>query len=283
MEDIYDEIWREKTRTQLDELGLQSSFELAWYHAVRFIPFISATQKPFSFWKQDNIQRYLYSFFAAFDWARFTIIDPKSVRARNELKLSELHSVRQQYVRGLNQVHSFNFRHDFDQSYSKVIDLIKEAEIDADRYSKKYGEAESALKFSRDLAAPSIALKITYYILEISKSTLQDDTDSALRMITALLQVYGSYFSEKPFSDGTKLEAFNLPAINTEAYGKVWDNFQTSLLEVECGYWGKLYKNVFESNIYDNHKELVQRMDLPIEIKEKGAAEVAKYIESISL
>jgi GTPase SAR1 family protein len=69
--------------------------------------------------------------------------------------------------------------------------------------------------------------------------------------------------------------------ISTELYGKMWDNFQKALKAEGCGYWGKLYKNIFDNQLVLDQKALKTRLNVPIEIRKQGAAAVAILLEEI--
>ncbi|ACF13161.1 Miro domain protein [Chloroherpeton thalassium ATCC 35110] len=71
---------------------------------------------------------------------------------------------------------------------------------------------------------------------------------------------------------------------STARYGKVWDYFQTALQNEGCEYWGKLYQRIFDKGLELDEFEkeaLAKRMAVPEEIRNLGAAEVAKYLEEL--
>ncbi|GHU53118.1 hypothetical protein AGMMS49975_10380 [Clostridia bacterium] len=61
-------------------------------------------------------------------------------------------------------------------------------------------------------------------------------------------------------------------------YGNVWNNFQKALRDIGCGYWGDLYKNIFENHFEIDKKALERRLSVPEEIRDKGANFVADYL-----
>ena len=51
---------------------------------------------------------------------------------------------------------------------------------------------------------------------------------------------------------------------------------------VDCGYWAQLYKNLFESGFNLDIDELKRRLEVPDEIKAKGASTVGKYLDGLT-
>ncbi|MDH6303848.1 small GTP-binding protein [Parabacteroides sp. PF5-5] len=64
-------------------------------------------------------------------------------------------------------------------------------------------------------------------------------------------------------------------------YGKIWGNFQQALKKEGCEYWGKLYSNLFESGFELDLEAFERRINVPVEIRNRGAAAVAKYLEGM--
>ncbi|MDR3001992.1 MAG: hypothetical protein LBU89_12100 [Fibromonadaceae bacterium] len=70
---------------------------------------------------------------------------------------------------------------------------------------------------------------------------------------------------------------------DTSLYGEVWDNFQKTLKDIGCGYWGRLYGDIFKNGFQINKEALEMRLSVPQEIKEQGAKAVADYLEEMEL
>ena len=66
-----------------------------------------------------------------------------------------------------------------------------------------------------------------------------------------------------------------------DLYGEIWDNFQKALATEGCAYWGKLYKRIFDDGLVVEPEALERRMNVPNEIRDQGAAEVANYLEEL--
>ena len=46
-----------------------------------------------------------------------------------------------------------------------------------------------------------------------------------------------------------------------------------------CGYWGDIYKQLFENNFELDQVALERRLAVPTEVQERGAAVVASYLQ----
>jgi GTPase SAR1 family protein len=66
-----------------------------------------------------------------------------------------------------------------------------------------------------------------------------------------------------------------------EAYGEVWHHFHQALEAEDCGYWSRLYQDIFESEFVLDTERLESRLNVPKEIREQGAAAVGHYLEAL--
>ncbi len=69
--------------------------------------------------------------------------------------------------------------------------------------------------------------------------------------------------------------------IHTDWYGAIWNNFIDALEKENCGYWARLYENIFTNNFELDREALKKRLNVPKEIREQGAAKVGKYLEQL--
>ena len=90
-------------------------------------------------------------------------------------------------------------------------------------------------------------------------------------------------FKKILYSDIKAIKNNNLSKLNNDisVYGVLWHRFIHFLENNDCGYWARLYQNLFESGFKVDEKELERRMNAPDEIKEKGAAAVAQYLMAL--
>ena len=69
---------------------------------------------------------------------------------------------------------------------------------------------------------------------------------------------------------------------STAFYGEIWDNFQKALIAEGCEYWAKVYQNIFDNGFSLDREALRRRLNVPKEIRSRGAAEVAIFLEEFS-
>lgn len=67
-------------------------------------------------------------------------------------------------------------------------------------------------------------------------------------------------------------------SLDTQSYGKVWNNFIQALENEDCDYWAKLITKFFQDGYVKDKEALKLRLSVPQTIRDKGAAEVAKYL-----
>ncbi|MDR1703933.1 MAG: hypothetical protein LBS19_04515 [Clostridiales bacterium] len=112
-------------------------------------------------------------------------------------------------------------------------------------------------------------------------------TYAASRTITSIS--LNTFFSSESFIEllvedleGIRNTETYTPLFDERLYGRAWDNFIDDLNAVGCGYWARLYENIFTNNFKVDQSELERRLfSVPDEIKEKGAAEVGRYLERL--
>jgi len=68
---------------------------------------------------------------------------------------------------------------------------------------------------------------------------------------------------------------------DTSIYGGIWYDFLADLKDAGCEYWANLYENLFTSGFIVDKAKLERRINVPDEIKAKGAAAVGKYLEGL--
>lgn len=69
--------------------------------------------------------------------------------------------------------------------------------------------------------------------------------------------------------------------VELESYGGVWGNFIQALESEGCGYWARLYEQIFADGYIKNQEALERRLNVPKEVRERGAAAVGQYLERL--
>lgn len=72
-----------------------------------------------------------------------------------------------------------------------------------------------------------------------------------------------------------------IPAGSIKIYGERWHAFQAALRAEGCAYWGKMYQGIFEKNFELDPAALKERLQVPKEIRDLGAAAVARHLEAL--
>jgi len=81
--------------------------------------------------------------------------------------------------------------------------------------------------------------------------------------------------------NGSKISnnCLNNSNLNMLWYSKIWNNFQITLREENCSYWGDLYKDIFYNFFEVDKDALERRINVPSDIQKQGAVIVANYLE----
>lgn len=68
---------------------------------------------------------------------------------------------------------------------------------------------------------------------------------------------------------------------STEIYGERWGDFLLALRSIGCGYWADLYAGIFQDDFVLDKTALEQRLSVPAEVMELGAASVGRWLEEL--
>lgn len=93
--------------------------------------------------------------------------------------------------------------------------------------------------------------------------------------------VVAKFIQQTILEDIQYIKENKTPEISIKSYEDVWDNFQKALKIEGCAYWGEWYQQLFENDFVFYPEEVIQRLNLPKEIREQGAAAVAAEMERI--
>jgi hypothetical protein len=143
-----------------------------------------------------------------------------------------------------------------------------------------------------------VAAQVTYAIVGTTVAAYEDDIVKVAIVATKVADIangfieYSSlgitsditeppnqdYFQEVYLQDIEDLRENRPLNNNIKVYGKIWNNFQNSLKNEGCGYWGKLYTEIFENKFVLDKETLKRRLNVPPEIQDQGAKAVANYL-----
>ncbi|MDR2970797.1 MAG: hypothetical protein LBU83_02535 [Bacteroidales bacterium] len=219
----------------------------AWLCAVRALPFMGASGN-FDFWKKYDKFKHLYSVINAIDTAADT--------------------------------HTAVYPYAVYDTASKVV-------------------RDTVYTISGTTHAAAYAARAAVYAVRVAAYAAPDATYSARRAAAyaARAATYvtraAAYIDAKYSINLDKIICEDLSYIksniydkfnsNTDLYGETWGNFQKALKDVGCGYWGKLYENIFKNRFQIDKEALERRLSVPQEIKMRGAKIVADYLEQMEL
>ena len=195
----------------------------------------------FNYWKEEVRKKHLYAIFRALD-------------------LSYYYRVRADILNAIN-----------------AINLIIERSIAA---------TEVFAALNATLNAAEAAAKVDYddytdYVVSAVAQVANDARDAICDVAANFENVL--FIDINSIKKGKK-ELATFDGRLNKVYGNVWDNFQLALEKEGCGYWGKLYQRIFEKSFQLDDfekKELERRINVPTEIQQQGAAEVASYLEEL--
>lgn len=220
--------------------------QFAWQFAIRALPFLGSYGN-FNYWKKKDIQKHLYAIFYALD---FTAIDVPINADKNAT--IEISSVTYEAFRAAD-------------TYSKAAYAFGYADDDAvcaADAAAAAAEAVYAASFAQAAAAASAAATAA----TAAASLLKNGIDLESIILQEIQKIHNSE---------------NWDVNLSVAYGSVWTNFQNALDAEGCSYWGRLYQNIFDNGFVLDKKAHERRMSVPPEIREKGAAKVANYLEAL--
>jgi hypothetical protein len=122
---------------------------------------------------------------------------------------------------------------------------------------------------------------------DIFGKTKENDIDIIFNIISAIHNHDLAALNKDASIYGVIWNNFLEDTNNTSIYEVVWNNFLKDLNSVGCGYWARLYENLFKNKfiIKDrfimDEEELVQRLfGVPDEVKAAGAAAAGQYLEN---
>lgn len=231
--------FQKRVNEELKSLSVEQQVQFAWRCSIRALP-ILGYQGDFSFWKKKDIQKHLYSIFFAQD-VNTVFVTQASYDIGDAAELAGNAADNDSAAAvGLIAAHTAQIIH---------------SAVGANAADTGYATEATIATYDNACAAAG------YTAESVENNELDIDLNSII------LQDLADIKSDHP------------PTISVDVYGEIWNNFQTSLRDVDCGYWASWFFELFINNFDVDVDEVKRRIETPEEIKAQGAAAVGKYME----
>ena len=234
--------FREQVEEGIKDFTLEQKRAFAWRCAVRALPMIGY-KGHLDFWEKDTQQKYLQSLFLALD----------TIFLSNYSRIIPPEKIRTIPVLGNELANIANENND---------DVI---------YSTYY--------------AIAFAYRGAHNILVDLEWAIDDIGRAANYVISAYFHVFGSKvndrFKRELFQDIKTIKEGGNIITDLTIYGNIGERFLTLLKNEGCEYWANWYQQLFENNFKFDEEEVQQRINVPEEIREQGAAAVGRYMQRL--
>lgn len=237
------ENFKEKIRKEIEHFTPKQAVLFAWLCAIRALPFIGSSGK-LNFKHEPKQSKHLYNILYALDITATCVV-----------------------TTALNTTTAAVTAHDavFSNAY---IAANAATSFAANAIFATYTAIRTADAVSDTAYTPDVIANTTASTASNANKAFQSSNNDTLNMII--------------FDDIAKIIAGASDFNNdVSIYGDVWDNFQNALRDIGCEYWGQLYTRIFENHFKLDEAELLRRVNVPAEIREKGAADVANYLSQL--
>ena len=224
--------------------------EFAWHCAVRALPFLGSNGH-FDFWTNRNKRYHLNNVFFALDITVYLHLTGS---------LSDKGS---KIVTRIDEMATNAIKHAYLPTLKELEDDI---DVDLNTNLKAYLDASYALNT----------------IVNAFRAVLSSRPIKSAYLTAIAAQNTNNNLAPIILEEINQINNNNKPAITSKSYDEVWENFQQALKNEGCEYWGKLYQDIFDKNFEYDWDELERRVNVPGEIRRKGAAAVGKYLEELA-
>ncbi|MCL2709239.1 MAG: ADP-ribosylation factor-like protein [Planctomycetaceae bacterium] len=151
------------------------------------------------------------------------------------------------------------------------------AAYSAAAYSAAYSAASSSAAYSAASAssAAAYASSSAAYSAASASSAAVRAADYAYADVAAFQKIL--------YADLEAIKTNNLATLNndTSIYGEIWQHFLDDLNAIGCGYWARLYEDLFKNKFVLDVKELKRRLSVPESVRSLGAKDVAHFLTQL--
>jgi len=263
---------KEQVQSKLMNLRCKDRLFFVWLCAVRALPFLGVAGN-FKYWEGhddgvDQKQRHLFSVLKALDvvWSAY---DAFKIGGPVAFSTAEAEAAAE----------------DADAAADTAADVA------ADTYTHAAAAAAKAIVYAAESTAEigsiyKAADAADAAVRAAEAAAVVIDLESILENDLAIIESKNWHNRRPSFIDNTEVYGDvrdNFQNALSEIYGDVWDDFQYALRELDCEYWGNWYTRVFDRGFKLNandRKKIQTRLNVPDEIKKRGAASVARYVNS---
>lgn len=279
MSDKGNEALQAELKEELKELNREQEREFLWRFWVILLPFF-VTGKRFKRWNTEEKVIYLYDI--------FLLLDGLCLLSSGEIQEGDLKA----FARALDLARDL----DLDRILTRALTLDRARS----RSRSRALTLDLALALALDL---DLDLDLEFDIVRDLDCDRDRDRDRALALARALnidfnldlgymINTVTLSLSSRFFSDKSALFHFilnEITSIKTNApspfsrknYDSLWKNFESTLQELGCEYWGTLYRNIIDNHFHKDKEKLKQRIHVLVEIQKSGASAVAHYLEEL--
>jgi GTPase SAR1 family protein len=255
-------------KNRLKKLSSEQKAKFTWLCAIRALPFLGAKSN-FSYWKEKNKQMMLLSIFRAIDISAYALYAADA--AADATDAAKAAYVAADAAGNAAAVYAAVAAAKAAYAASKAAYAAYAAEAAGDVAEAAYAAAK---------AAYAAKATFTFYVGSDVADVAGNAADAA---DAANSDLNKNKFLELLCSDIDKIyENKNNDFDNGFViYGGIWQKILDELKAIGCGYWANLYMDLFSNQFKINKEKLKLRINVPMEIREKGASAVGKWLENI--
>ena len=244
---LYEDPIKKLVIDKIRKFDRKQTMFLAWLCSIRALPFIGADGN-FRFWEKDNeINKHLFAIFNAID----TVANYNVTKAAN---------IDTAYVDAANAISA------------AANNAAKAAAVDAAAANAAYNVAKAISAAACAAANPNSYAYVA--------NTIASAIAAANVVRKKNIKLYSIIEEDISYINDDIYVKFNN---DIGIYGVVWNNFQKALENTGCGYWGKLYEDIFHSGFKVDKKASRTRLRVLKEIKKQDAKEAAELLEQMEI